>query len=110
MKNLRPARLDMTDMPREHGRVFGSLKAALAASFNHCRKYPYKMVALLGLMEWMVERVKQHIEDQAAFVESQKKAIASREAPEATEEAFEAAFGKLEPTPDSLKAMALSAE
>ena len=61
-----PARLDMADMPRDNGRALGSLRQALCASFNYCRKYPAKMETLRIVIAYVLERIDALNEDKVA--------------------------------------------
>lgn len=56
-KAKRPARLDITDMPRDEKRALGGLRKALCASFNYCRKYPTKMKTLKSVIRYTYERI-----------------------------------------------------
>ena len=52
-----PNRLDITDMPRDKSNDLGSLRRALCACFNYCRKYPRKMVILKEVIRYVHNRI-----------------------------------------------------
>jgi hypothetical protein len=70
IKAKRPARLDITDLPRDKNRVLGGLRLALCASFNYCRKYEAKMKVLEEVLEYVLGRVKSYSKDVAETTES----------------------------------------
>lgn len=63
----RPARLDIVDMPRDAQRSLGTLRQALCASFNYCRKYPAKMATLKAVMKYVYTRITEWEKEQAAY-------------------------------------------
>lgn len=56
----RPARLDITDMPRDPQRSLGALRQAICASFNYCRNYPAKLAVLIEVLEYALARAKEY--------------------------------------------------
>ena len=78
----RPARLDITDMPKDKQRSLGGVRQALAASFNYCRRYPEKMAVLKEVLKYVHNRIckweKEHAEEREAIA----KARVEREAAE----------------------------
>lgn len=63
----RPARLDIVDMPRDTQRSLGTLRQALCASFNYCRKYPAKMATLKAVTKYVYTRITEWEKEQAAY-------------------------------------------
>ena len=74
MTNKRPARLDIVDMPRDTQRSLGTLRQALCASFNYCRKYPAKMETLKTVVKYVYTRIVEWEKEQEAY---EPKAIVS---------------------------------
>lgn len=70
----RPARLDIVDMPRDTQRSLGTLRQALCASFNYCRKYPAKMATLKAVMKYVYTRITEWEKEQAAYEASLQEA------------------------------------
>ena len=95
----RPARLDIVDMPRDAQRSLGTLRQALCASFNYCRKYPAKMATLKAVMKYVYTRITEWEKEQAAYEAS------LLEAPKAPEKAPKAEAAKL-PNSDKKEAPA----
>ena len=62
----RPARLDISDMPKDKQRSLGGLRQALCASFNYCRKYPVKMAFLKEVIGYTYKRIDQWEKEHAA--------------------------------------------
>ena len=62
-------RLDVTDLPRDPGRVLGALRSALCASFNYTRNYPVKLAKLKEVLEAVLA----HINKEAAPAVKTKK-------------------------------------
>ncbi|MBV1929750.1 MAG: hypothetical protein KUG81_09605 [Gammaproteobacteria bacterium] len=52
-KNLSPARLNMTDLPRDPQRCLGPLRQALIASTNYCKRYPKKLDVLMSVLKYV---------------------------------------------------------
>ena len=67
MTNKRPARLDIVDMPRDTQRSLGTLRQALCASFNYCRKYPAKMETLKTVVKYVYTRIVEWEKEQEAY-------------------------------------------
>lgn len=60
MKALRPARLDIVDLPRDEQRCLGGLRSALCATFNYVRQHPVKMDVFITVLEYVLERAKEY--------------------------------------------------
>lgn len=67
MTTKRPARLDIVDMPRDEQRSLGTLRQALCASFNYCRKYPAKMQTLKKVIKYVYTRITEWEKEQEAY-------------------------------------------
>lgn len=65
----RPARLDIVDMPRDNQRSLGTLRQALCASFNYCRKYPDKMEVLKSVVKYVYTRITAWEKEQEAYTQ-----------------------------------------
>lgn len=65
----RPARLDIVDMPRDNQRSLGTLRQALCASFNYCRKYPAKMETLKSVVKYVYTRITAWEKEQEAYAQ-----------------------------------------
>lgn len=72
----RPARLAITDMPRDPQRVLGPVRSTLAASFNYCRQYPKKMAVLKVVIKFMYGKIVQW--EKAVAAEEEAKEAAER--------------------------------
>jgi len=78
----RPARLDITDMPKDKQRSLGGLRQALCASFNYCRKYPLKMAFLKEVIGYTYKRIdaweKEHAAEREALAKERIEAQAKQ--------------------------------
>lgn len=77
MTNKRPARLDIVDMPRDTQRSLGTLRQALCASFNYCRKYPAKMETLKTVVKYVYTRIVEWEKEQETYEPNETKAPVS---------------------------------
>jgi hypothetical protein len=99
-----PARLNITDLPRDVQRCTGALRQTLVASTNYCRRYPAKLEILKGILKYVYNYIVQvqkyehekakEIEAQKAAKEAAEKELADAEAL-ALKEAKEAAEAEL---------------
>lgn len=84
MTTKRPARLDIVDMPRDEKRSLGTLRQALCASFNYCRKYPAKMQTLKTVIKYVYTRITEWEKEQEAYAAAALKATEVAKKAEAT--------------------------
>ena len=66
---IRPARLDIVDMPRDPQRCLAGIRQALCASFNYCRDHPTKMRILKEVVKYVYSRITQWEREVAAEAE-----------------------------------------
>jgi hypothetical protein len=74
----RPARLDMTDMPRDPQRALGGLRKMLCATFNYTRKYPTKLAVFKETLKYVYNRISEYEKELAQCeksVESVKESV-----------------------------------
>jgi len=81
-KNLSPARLNITDLPRDPQRCLGPLRQTLVASVNYCKKHPKKLEIIMDVLRYAYVFCKKTQETQKAAkkladkVKSEAEAIA----------------------------------
>tara|TARA_R110002096_G_scaffold236735_4_gene427523 strand:+ start:240 stop:560 length:321 start_codon:yes stop_codon:yes gene_type:complete len=99
-KNSNPARLNLTDLPRDPHGCLGGLRKALVASANYCKRYPLKRKILLKTLAYVYkymdanEKAYQEGKEVAEKALKAAKALAEKETKEAV--AAQAALLKLE--------------
>ena len=72
-KNLSPARLNLTDLPRDPQGCLGGLRKALVASANYCKRYPKKLHILKATLAYVYKYILE-VEKQDAAVKAAKEA------------------------------------
>ena len=98
-----PTRLDIKHLPRDKQRCLGSLRKALVASANYCKRYPKKLAVLKAtlkfvyawILEFEVAEAKRIAAAKAIAIAKAKAVVAKEEAElKAAEEALKAASGE----------------
>lgn len=60
LEAVKPARLDIVDMPRDTERCLGGLRQALCATFNYVKNYPKKLEVFVAVLEYTLARAKEY--------------------------------------------------
>jgi hypothetical protein len=86
---IRPARLDIVDMPRDPQKCLGGIRQAICATFNYCRRHPTKMAILKSVVKYTYSRITQW--EREVEAENERVAAITKKAEAAKAEAEEAA-------------------